>query len=90
MTLDLDILTEQLRSIRHPDESAVIISIGSVRCSGCGPVGAIQVVASKGKHTVTSEALRLEDAILMTRARLREAEERDRKEREEAKKGKAA
>ena len=83
---NLDDLTRQLRALRLPTEGAVIISIGSVHCRDCGDAGAIQVTASKGPHTVTQEALRLEDALLMCRARLEEAEEAARKKREEAKK----
>ena len=83
--IDLDTLTLQLRSLRLPDEAAVIVSVGSVSDPECGDAGAIQVTARKGSHTATSEALRLEDALLMVRARLDEAEERARKEREKAK-----
>ena len=84
-----DRLTDELRGLRLADEAAVIISIGSVRCRDCGPVGAIQVTASKGDYTATVEALRLEDALLMVRARLDEAEQAAKKKRDEEKKKKA-
>ena len=70
--MNLDTLTDALRALRLKDETAVIVSIGSVTEPGCGPVGAISVTATKRGHTATSEALRLEDALLMVRARLDE------------------
>ncbi len=88
--MSLNALTDQLRALRMPDEAAVIVSVGSVHMRDCGPVGAIQVTVAKGKHSATVEALRLEDALLMARARIAEAEERDRIEREKAKQEKPA
>lgn len=89
MSADLDDLTRRLRALRLPDEAAVILEVGSVADPGCGQRGAIRVTATKGNHTATSQALHLEDALLMVRARLNEAAERERKEREEAKGGAA-
>lgn len=87
--MTLDELTLELRTLRLPDETAVLIEVGSVADAGCPKSGASRVTASKAGHTCTSQALRLEDALLMVRARLNEAIERERKEREE-KKEKAA
>jgi len=81
--MTLDELTVALRALRLPDEAAVILEVGSVADPGCREAGAIRVTATKGNHTCTSQALRLEDALLMVRARLNEAIERERKEREE-------
>lgn len=76
---ELDYLTERLRAIRLPDEAAVILEIGSVSEPQCGKRGAIRVTATKGRFTATSEALRLEDALLMVRTRLSEAAQRAKK-----------
>lgn len=81
---ELDILTAQLRALRLPDEAAVILEIGSVADPACGKDGAIRVTATKGVYTETSHALRLEDALLMVRARLKEAAERAEKAKKEA------
>ena len=82
---EMDILAAQLRALRLPDETAVILEFGSVADPGCRQSGAIRVTATKGNHTATSQALRLEDALLMVRARLDEEAERERKKREDAK-----
>lgn len=83
--MTLDQLTDALRALRLPGESAVIISVGSERDPECGERGAISVTATSGKHTETSTALHLQDALLMVRARLNEAHERAEKARLEAK-----
>ena len=84
--MNLNDLTTALRALRLPDEAAVIVSVGSVRDPECGERGAISVTARKGIHEATSTALHLEDALLMVRARLNEAHEREaRKQREKAK-----
>lgn len=70
---NLDELTRQLRALRLPDEAMVILEVGSVREPQCGDDGAISVRASKSGITLTVEALRLEDALLMVRAHINAA-----------------
>jgi hypothetical protein len=82
---DLEYLTARLRALRLPDELAVIISVGNVSEPGCGKNGAVSVTATKGDHTATSKAMRLEDALLMVRARLNEMALAEKKKKEEGK-----
>jgi len=83
----LERIGSALAELREQPESAVVISFGTVGPSHDCPNGHFLVTVEKSGERATAEAVHVQDALLLARAKVNAQLERREKERKENHKG---